>query len=134
MLSLLVHWVGSSGRIGNVLVNYRAVSPEDKSFAQGLTLMMLSLFAMIPGPIIFGRVIDTTCLVWNYQCGKRGDCQLYDQEVFRYSMNGLSLGKLRDVLWTFNIFKVLYVKNNTLYIRPIISHVGKYAKSSHPKR
>lgn len=103
MLSLLVHWVGSSGRIGNVLVNYRAVSPEDKSFAQGLTLMMLSLFAMIPGPIIFGRVIDSTCLVWNYQCGKRGDCQLYDQEAFRYSINGLSLGKLGNVLYTLDV-------------------------------
>ncbi|XP_030564962.1 solute carrier organic anion transporter family member 2A1 [Drosophila novamexicana] len=88
--SIIVNWFGSSGRIGNVLVNYRTVSPEDKSFAQGLALMMISLFALIPGPIIFGRIIDSTCLVWTKTCHGNGNCQLYDQTRFRYSVNFLS--------------------------------------------
>ncbi|XP_033248926.1 uncharacterized protein LOC117188745, partial [Drosophila miranda] len=55
-------------RVGNVLVNYRAVESGDKSFAQGLALMMISMFTLIPGPIIFGRLIDSTCLVWTKTC------------------------------------------------------------------
>ncbi|XP_030380437.1 solute carrier organic anion transporter family member 74D [Scaptodrosophila lebanonensis] len=88
--SMIVNWFGSSGRIGNVLVNYRAVSQQDKSFAQGLALMMISLFALIPGPIIFGRIIDSSCLVWTKTCNGNGNCQLYDQARFRYSVNILS--------------------------------------------
>ncbi|XP_023159663.2 solute carrier organic anion transporter family member 74D [Drosophila hydei] len=88
--SIIVNWFGSSGRIGNVLVNYRTVAPEDKSFAQGLALMMISLFALIPGPIIFGRIIDSTCLIWTKTCHGNGNCQLYDQTKFRYSINFLS--------------------------------------------
>lgn len=101
--SMIVNWFGSSGRIGNVLVNYRAVSPEDKSFAQGLALMMISLFALIPGPIIFGRIIDSTCLVWTQTCNGTGNCQLHDQTKFRYSVNFLSVRK-------FNIFSYFFFK------------------------
>jgi hypothetical protein len=31
--------------------------PEDKAFAQGLVLVLVSLLAFIPGPIIFGTII-----------------------------------------------------------------------------
>ncbi|XP_043653681.1 solute carrier organic anion transporter family member 74D [Drosophila teissieri] len=101
--SMIVSWFGSSGRVGNVLVNYRAVAHEDKSFAQGLALMMISLLALIPGPIMFGRLIDSTCLVWTQTCNGNGNCQLYDQTRFRYSLNFLScmltfMGLLFDYL------------------------------------
>lgn len=55
--------------------------------------MMISLFALIPGPILYGRIIDSTCLVWTEECGKRGNCQLYDQRLFRYYINLTALGK-----------------------------------------
>lgn len=101
--SMIVNWFGSSGRIGNLLVNFRAVATKDKSFAQGLSLMMISLFALIPGPIIFGRIIDSTCLVWTETCHGRGNCQLYDQTKFRYYVNILalsltSIGVIFDIL------------------------------------
>ncbi|KAL7741487.1 hypothetical protein ACLKA6_000807 [Drosophila palustris] len=97
--SMVINWLGCSGRIGTVLVNYRAVATEDKSFAQGLALMMLSLFALIPGPIIFGRIIDATCLVWTETCNGIGNCQLHDQTKFRFSVNFVS-----GLLTCFGIF------------------------------
>lgn len=70
------------------MFKFRCVSTKDKSFTQGLILMLISLFALIPGPIIYGRIIDSTCLVWTETCGgKRGNCQLYDQKLFRYFIN-----------------------------------------------
>lgn len=92
-VSCVINWLGSSGRIGNILINYRSVSTEDKSFAQGLTLMMLSLFALIPGPIIFGRLIDSSCLVWTEECDSTGNCQFYDQATFRKRVNIAALSK-----------------------------------------
>lgn len=52
----------------------------------------ISLLALIPGPIIFGYIIDSTCLVWHQLStpaagDERGNCQLYDQELFRWSTN-----------------------------------------------
>ena len=91
--SMIVNWFGSSGRIGNLLVNYRSVSTEDKSFAQGLSLMMISLLALIPGPIIFGRIIDSTCLKWTKTCSGNGNCQIYDQASFRYLVNTVAFCK-----------------------------------------
>lgn len=75
----------------------RVVEPRDKSFSQGLLLMLMSLFALIPGPILFGRVIDQTCLVWGSKCGRQGNCQLYDQTLFRYYVNGLSVCKYSSI-------------------------------------
>uniref|UniRef100_A0A1I8PEC0 Solute carrier organic anion transporter family member n=1 Tax=Stomoxys calcitrans TaxID=35570 RepID=A0A1I8PEC0_STOCA len=103
IVSMLLNWFGSSGRIGNILVNYRAVSTEDKSFAQGLMLMMVSLFGLIPGPIIFGRIIDSTCLKWTKTCTGNGNCQLYDQEAFRVNINSVAccftaIGVFFDIL------------------------------------
>ena len=35
------------------------------------------------GPIIFGMIIDTACVVWNTSCSGKGACSLYDNDVFR---------------------------------------------------
>ncbi|XP_063703660.1 solute carrier organic anion transporter family member 74D isoform X2 [Culicoides brevitarsis] len=90
-VSALINIFGASGRIGNLLVNYRCVTKEDKSITQGMILMMISLFALIPGPIIYSRVIDSTCLVFTEECGKKGTCQIYDQKTFRYYVNIMAM-------------------------------------------
>uniref|UniRef100_A0A1B6HKW4 Solute carrier organic anion transporter family member n=1 Tax=Homalodisca liturata TaxID=320908 RepID=A0A1B6HKW4_9HEMI len=86
-ITMIMHTLGCSGKIGNVLVNYRAVDRVDKSFAQGLGLLMVSLFAFIPGPILFGAMIDSTCLVWDETCGRRGNCWLYNKDNLRLILN-----------------------------------------------
>ncbi|PNF14783.1 hypothetical protein B7P43_G07610 [Cryptotermes secundus] len=88
----IMHSLGSSGKIGNILVNYRCVMPEDKSFAQGLVLVLVSLLAFIPGPIIFGSIIDAACLVWDETCGEKGNCWLYHKDNFRLYLNLTAAG------------------------------------------
>ncbi|XP_043271087.1 solute carrier organic anion transporter family member 74D isoform X2 [Venturia canescens] len=90
VLSTVTHILISSGKIGNILVNYRCVEKRDKSFAQGVTLTFVSLFGLIPGPIIFGALIDSTCLIWDHSCGAQGNCWYYDKEDFRYIINSVS--------------------------------------------
>ncbi|CRK86315.1 CLUMA_CG000186, isoform A [Clunio marinus] len=115
IVSSIINCFGASGRIGNLLVNYRCVSNQDKSVTQGLILMLVSLFALIPGPIMFGRIIDQTCLVWTEQCsGRRGNCQLYDQRLFRYYINLTALA-LTSIGVFFDILVWKYGKNLDLY-------------------
>ncbi|KAJ8669938.1 hypothetical protein QAD02_001197 [Eretmocerus hayati] len=87
IVTILVNILTSSGRVGNVIVNYRCVEIRDKSLAQGIGLVMISLFAMIPGPIIFGAIMDSTCLIWDTSCKERGNCWFYHRENFRFYMN-----------------------------------------------
>lgn len=69
---------------------------------------------LIPGPIIFGRTIDSTCLVWTYKCGRRGNCQLYDPIKFRYYLHSnsaifLFMGAFFDLLvWYYGRSLELY--------------------------
>ncbi|KAG5676086.1 hypothetical protein PVAND_005940 [Polypedilum vanderplanki] len=115
IISSIINFFGTSGRIGNILVNFRCVSVKDKSVTQGLILMLVSLFALIPGPIIFGRIIDETCLVWTEQCsGRKGNCQLYDQKLFRYYVNLTAL-MLTSIGVFFDILVWKHGKNLDLY-------------------
>lgn len=115
IVSSIINCFGASGRIGNLLVNYRCVSNQDKSVTQGLILMMVSLFALIPGPVLFGRIIDQTCLVWTEQCsGRKGNCQLYDQRRFRYYIN-LTAFFLTGIGVFFDVLVWKYGKNLDLY-------------------
>lgn len=92
ILTCIIQTLACSGKIGNVLVNYRSVEKKDKSFAQGITLMTISLFALIPGPIIYGAIIDSTCLIWEESCGTRGNCWFHHGKNFRYLVNITSAG------------------------------------------
>lgn len=115
IMSMVINCLGCSARIGNLLINYRCVSKQDKSVTQGLILMLISLFALIPGPILYGRIIDSTCLVWTEQCsGSRGNCQLYDQRKFRYYVNLTALA-LTTVGVFFDILVWKYGRNLDLY-------------------
>uniref|UniRef100_A0A914W9C0 Solute carrier organic anion transporter family member n=1 Tax=Plectus sambesii TaxID=2011161 RepID=A0A914W9C0_9BILA len=85
VLLFVLTLVASNNQMPLVMVTLRSVSEEEKAFALGLQVVLLRLFAYIPAPIIFGSVIDTTCLVWKPGvCGQEGTtCLLYDIETFR---------------------------------------------------
>ena len=87
LVSTVTNILGCSGRIGNVLLNYRCVDIKDKSMAQGIALLMVSLFALIPGPIIFGAIMDSTCMIWDMSCQNKGNCWFYHRDNFRYYVN-----------------------------------------------
>lgn len=47
--------------------------------------------SFIPGPVIFGTVIDSKCVLWSEDnCGKRGNCLDYDVDAL--SLNIVYLG------------------------------------------
>lgn len=58
-----------------------------------MQFVIFRLFGYIPAPILFGNLIDSTCILWKSTCGESGGrCLLYDIEQFRFRYVGLCAG------------------------------------------
>lgn len=112
VLSMISNFLSATGRIGNVLVNYRCVENRDKSVSQGVTLMIVSLFALIPGPILYGTIIDQSCLLWEYSCGNRGNCWHYDKEKFRYVFNAAAAREF----FFYSLISLIYFSKRIFFV------------------
>lgn len=53
----LLKFSGATGRASNFLVSVRCVDEKDKTVAMGFSLTIMSLFAFIPSPILFGYIM-----------------------------------------------------------------------------
>ena len=50
-------------------------------------MVLLSLLAMLPSPIVYGGIIDNTCILWQETCdGGTGNCLLYDTVKLRLTL------------------------------------------------
>ncbi|XP_077989837.1 solute carrier organic anion transporter family member 4A1-like [Glandiceps talaboti] len=56
----------------------RCVPFTQRSLALGLQWIVIRILGSIPGPITFGAVIDTTCLLWDQKCDENGSCWQYN--------------------------------------------------------
>lgn len=64
-------------------VSFRCVHDDQRSFALGIQWIKVRIFGTIPAPLIFGTLIDDTCLLWQESCDNAGACLVYDN----YSMS-----------------------------------------------
>lgn len=92
---------------------FRCVEKRDKALALGFGMFLYSI-SSIPGPIIFGGIIDSTCLSWNFKNGRRGNCQLYDPVLFRYYLH-ISCATFTFIGTMFDVFVWHYGKNIDIY-------------------
>lgn len=62
--------------------NFRCVRDDQRSFALGIQWIKVRLFGTIPAPMIFGKLIDDTCVLWKETCDEDGSgvgaCLVYD--------------------------------------------------------
>ncbi|CAI8032335.1 Solute carrier organic anion transporter family member 4A1 [Geodia barretti] len=65
-------------QIPNVLVTIRCVAEDQRTLAIGTQSFFWRLLGSIPGPILFGAIFDSTCLFWQHECGRRGNCWVYN--------------------------------------------------------
>ncbi|XP_064026823.1 solute carrier organic anion transporter family member 5A1 isoform X4 [Pogoniulus pusillus] len=73
-----------------IIVTLRSVEDGERPFALGMQFVLLRTLAYIPTPIYFGAVIDTTCMLWQQDCGVQGSCWEYDVTSFRFVYFGLA--------------------------------------------
>ena len=74
----------------------RCVADEQRALALGVQSVVFRIFGSIPGPIVFGVIFDSACIYWQYECGERGHCWVYDNDnlklrAFAMGLAGLGL-------------------------------------------
>ncbi|XP_061606715.1 solute carrier organic anion transporter family member 2B1 isoform X1 [Phyllopteryx taeniolatus] len=67
----------------------RMVSAREKSLAVGVQYMLFRVLAFMPCPVLYGTVIDSTCVLWDRKCGKQTSCLYYDLDRFRHRFLGV---------------------------------------------
>uniref|UniRef100_A0A8C0G8R0 Solute carrier organic anion transporter family member n=1 Tax=Chelonoidis abingdonii TaxID=106734 RepID=A0A8C0G8R0_CHEAB len=83
VLSCLAGILASTSHTPSFMLILRSVQPEDKSFAVGIQFLLLRILAWMPGPVLYGSAIDTTCILWEKKCKKNAACRYYDNDLFR---------------------------------------------------
>ncbi|NXJ85068.1 SO2B1 protein, partial [Trogon melanurus] len=83
VLSCLAGFLASVSHTPSFMLILRSIQPEDKSFAVGIQFMLLRVLAWMPGPVLYGSAIDTTCILWEKKCDRKAACRYYDNNLFR---------------------------------------------------
>ncbi|XP_076083885.1 solute carrier organic anion transporter family member 4A1-like isoform X3 [Mytilus galloprovincialis] len=83
----------------------RCVPQKERSFALGIQWIIARCLGSIPGPILFGKLIDITCKLWQDSCGEDGSCFIYDNRSMSHNMLAVALsGKFLSSLFFFLAF------------------------------
>ena len=54
------------------------MAEDQRTLAIGTQSFFWRLLGSIPGPILFGAIFDSTCHFWQHECGRRGNCWVYN--------------------------------------------------------
>ncbi|CAI9596580.1 unnamed protein product, partial [Staurois parvus] len=95
VLSCLVGALASTAQTPSFMLILRSVRPADKSLAIGIQFMLLRILAWLPGPVMFGSIIDSTCIQWGKRCGSKAACQYYNINLLRQRLHWTSSSSLR---------------------------------------
>ncbi|XP_068103577.1 solute carrier organic anion transporter family member 4C1-like isoform X2 [Hyperolius riggenbachi] len=69
----------------------RCVPDKQRSFALGVQWSFIRLLGSIPGPIVFGVLLDTSCTLWNInECDVKGACWTYNNNSTAFKLIGIS--------------------------------------------
>ncbi|KAM4619812.1 solute carrier organic anion transporter family member 2B1 isoform 2-T3 [Polymixia lowei] len=112
VLSALTCHIASFSQTPSYMMILRTVPPEDKSFAVGIQYMMFRVLAFMPGPVLYGSAIDSTCILWGRKCGKNTSCQYYNLDYFRHRFLGLQTLFVSAAFLCF-LFSVLVLRKQT---------------------
>ncbi|GBL94501.1 Solute carrier organic anion transporter family member 1B2 [Araneus ventricosus] len=86
----IIQFISSLLRLQHIVLLLRSVLPEDKSIALGMLEALICIFGFVPYLVIFGSLVDSTCLVWEKSCGEYGNCWFYDTDKFNNLLHALS--------------------------------------------
>ncbi|XP_066444470.1 solute carrier organic anion transporter family member 2B1 [Eleutherodactylus coqui] len=91
VLSCLAGTLASTSQTPSFMLILRSVNPAEKSLAIGIQFMLMRILAWLPGPVMFGSMIDSTCILWGKKCGAKAACQYYNNSLLRLRYIGLQI-------------------------------------------
>ncbi|XP_044142967.1 solute carrier organic anion transporter family member 2B1 isoform X1 [Bufo gargarizans] len=112
ILSCLAGTLASTSQTPSFMLILRSVNPAEKSLAIGIQFMLLRILAWLPGPVMFGSMIDSTCTLWGKKCGAKAACQYYNTDLLRQRYIGLQiLFKIGALIFFIALFCVIRHKD-----------------------
>ncbi|XP_071479577.1 solute carrier organic anion transporter family member 4A1-like [Diadema antillarum] len=69
-----------TSQIAEINVILRCVPETQRSMSLGVNSLLKRALGSVPGPILFGVVIDGACLLWQDNCGNQGSCWVYNND------------------------------------------------------
>ncbi|XP_022088820.1 solute carrier organic anion transporter family member 4A1-like [Acanthaster planci] len=64
--------------VPTITATIRCVSHSQRAFALGVQSLLYRALGTVPGPIIFGSIIDKSCILWEESCDGARQCWLYN--------------------------------------------------------
>ena len=89
-LMMFLGFVFAANRMPCLIIFMRAVNPGDKTSAFSFIVSFVSLFALIPAPLIYGAMFDNSCTIWEEKCGTKWNCLAYNTDDLRQRIGGLT--------------------------------------------
>ncbi|XP_038052227.1 solute carrier organic anion transporter family member 4A1-like [Patiria miniata] len=86
----------------------RCVPETQRSFALGVQWLFARVLGSVPGPLLFGSVLDSSCLLWQDDCGTRGACWLYDRQMLAWKLLAIGVGFKAVSLLFFTLSLIFY--------------------------
>ncbi|XP_029185386.2 solute carrier organic anion transporter family member 4A1-like [Acropora millepora] len=78
--------------IANKTVVLRCVAYNQRAYALGVQFILQRSIGFLPGPLMFGAIFDSTCMLWGQSCGRRGNCLFNDMEVLTDRLGYTAIG------------------------------------------
>lgn len=87
----------------------RCVPEKQRSFGVSIQWLIIRLFGSIPGPVVFGAVIDKACVFWKTSCtSDRGACYAYDNDSLSTYFTAMALACMIGVDSSFALALCFY--------------------------
>lgn len=89
-VTVLFFWlfIACTNTMSQILFKFRAIKPEQKALSVGVSSLTRSLIGAVISNMIYGRFIDSSCLIWREKCGTRKNCYFYDMYKYHLLIHG----------------------------------------------
>ncbi|OQV25211.1 PR domain zinc finger protein 14 [Hypsibius exemplaris] len=92
-LLFLILFVCSIPTVGSVMLIYRTVPSDLMLMAHLFMALCVGIFALFPSPMVFGGMMDASCLLWSAQgCSGHGACLIHDNDDLAFRVSGTISG------------------------------------------
>ncbi|KAL4239396.1 hypothetical protein ACF0H5_000213 [Mactra antiquata] len=107
IVSFFASFISSCMMMPIFIFNMRIVPNKLKAMAIGISALSMSLFALLPGPVIGGKLVDHACVLWSN--GDSGSCTFYNIDTLRFNLFGLGIcGRAVSIILVSLILKITW--------------------------
>ena len=109
------------------------VADDQSALALGIQSALFRILGSIPGPLIFGALFDDACRKWQEDCGRRGNCWVYDNDRLSLTALGLAVPCLIVATIFFFLAWLTYPKSATNESKKLESKEGNDQNIDKPR-